>query len=57
VRAGIDRLAQRLGDCCTLRAYPERHHLLLHEKDADAVLEDCLEWLRGKSFTGPSQLV
>jgi alpha-beta hydrolase superfamily lysophospholipase len=42
----IDDLAVRLGDRCTLRAYPERHHLLLHEADAAAVLADCLRWLQ-----------
>ena len=42
MRAGIDELALRLGHCCTLRTYPERHHLLLHERDADEVFGDCL---------------
>jgi alpha-beta hydrolase superfamily lysophospholipase len=40
----IDDLALRLDDV-TPRRYPERHHLLLHETDTDAVLEDCLAWL------------
>jgi alpha-beta hydrolase superfamily lysophospholipase len=40
----IDDLALRL-EHLTTRRYPERHHLLLHEKDVDAVLEDCLAWL------------
>jgi alpha-beta hydrolase superfamily lysophospholipase len=44
-RAGIDDLARRLGDRCTLRTYPERHHLLLHERGADEVFADCLRWL------------
>ena len=43
-RVAIDDLALRL-DSVTTRLYPERHHLLLHEKGADAVLEDCLAWL------------
>ena len=43
-RVAIDDLALRL-DNVTTRLYPERHHLLLHEKGADAVLEDCLAWL------------
>jgi hypothetical protein len=29
-----------------LRIYPERHHLLLHEADAEAVFADCLAWLQ-----------
>jgi acylglycerol lipase len=55
MRAGIDQLALRLGGCCTLRTYPERHHLLLHEKDADEVFRDCLDWLRSALPTGASQ--
>jgi acylglycerol lipase len=43
-RVAIDDLALRL-DNVTTRLYPERHHLLLHEKGADTVLEDCLAWL------------
>jgi alpha-beta hydrolase superfamily lysophospholipase len=45
-RVAIDDLAVRLGECCTLRLYPERHHLVLHETDADAVFADCLTWLQ-----------
>jgi alpha-beta hydrolase superfamily lysophospholipase len=45
-RTGIDELALRLGDRCTLRTYPERHHLLLHERGAEEVFADCLRWLR-----------
>jgi acylglycerol lipase len=45
-RVAIDDLALGLGDCCTLRIYPERHHLLLHEADAEAVFVDCLGWLQ-----------
>jgi alpha-beta hydrolase superfamily lysophospholipase len=45
-RVAIDHLAARLGDQGTLRLYPERHHLLLHETDAQAVFTDCLAWLR-----------
>jgi acylglycerol lipase len=43
-RVAIDDLALRL-DNVTTRLYPEHHHLLLHEKGADVVLEDCLAWL------------
>jgi acylglycerol lipase len=43
-RVAIDNLAPR-HDNLTVKLYPERHHLLLHEKGADAVLEDCLVWL------------
>lgn len=45
-RAAIDDLALGLGDRCTLRLYPDRHHLLLHEGGADEVFADCLAWLR-----------
>lgn len=41
----IDDLALRLGDRVTLRVYPERHHLLLHEQNATEMLADCLKWL------------
>jgi alpha-beta hydrolase superfamily lysophospholipase len=51
-RAGIDELARRLGDRCTLRIYPQRHHLLLHERDADEVFDECLRWLNAAS-AGP----
>lgn len=44
-RIAIDDLAVRLGDRCALRTYPQRHHLLLHEADVDALLADCLDWL------------
>jgi acylglycerol lipase len=54
-RAGIDQLALRLGDCCTLRTYPARHHLLLHEKDADEVFGECLKWLRSVCSAGASR--
>jgi alpha-beta hydrolase superfamily lysophospholipase len=43
-RVAIDDLALR-HDHLTLKLYPEHHHLLLHEKGAQAVLEDCLAWL------------
>jgi len=36
-------LAEMLGDSCTLRLYPERHHLLFHEASAAEVFNDCLE--------------
>ena len=45
-RVAIDDLALGLGDRCTLRLYPERHHLLLHESDAEEVFADCLRWLQ-----------
>jgi alpha-beta hydrolase superfamily lysophospholipase len=48
-RVAIDDLALGLGDRCTLRLYPERHHLLLHEADADEVFADCLRWLQQES--------
>jgi len=51
-RVAIDDLAIRLGDRCALRAYPERHHLLLHETDADEVFADCLNWLRPDAGAG-----
>jgi acylglycerol lipase len=44
-RVAIDDLALR-HDNVTTKLYPERHHLLLHEKDADAVFADCLTWLQ-----------
>jgi alpha-beta hydrolase superfamily lysophospholipase len=43
-RVAIDDLALRLPNVTT-KFYPELHHLLLHEKGGDAVLEDCLAWL------------
>jgi acylglycerol lipase len=43
-RVAIDDLTLR-HDNLTTKLYPEHHHLLLHEKDVDAVLEDCLAWL------------
>jgi acylglycerol lipase len=43
-RVAIDDLAGRL-DGVTVKLYPERHHLLLHETGADAVFADCLAWL------------
>jgi acylglycerol lipase len=43
-RVAIDDLASGL-DNLTTRFYPERHHLLLHEKDVAALLDDCLAWL------------
>jgi alpha-beta hydrolase superfamily lysophospholipase len=43
-RVAIDDLAGRL-DGVTVKLYPERHHLLLHETTADPVFADCLAWL------------
>lgn len=45
-RVAIDDLALGLGDRGTLRLYPERHHLLLHEADSEEVFADCLSWLQ-----------
>jgi alpha-beta hydrolase superfamily lysophospholipase len=55
MRAGIDDLALRLGPRCTLRTYPERHHLLLHERGADEVFGACLQWLRSVHPTGAAR--
>jgi acylglycerol lipase len=43
-RVAIDDLALRL-EPLTVKLYPEHHHLLLHEKRTEAILEDCLAWL------------
>jgi alpha-beta hydrolase superfamily lysophospholipase len=43
-KVAIDDLAGRL-DGVTVKLYPERHHLLLHETTADEVFADCLAWL------------
>jgi acylglycerol lipase len=45
-RVAIEDLAIDLGHRHTFRTYPERHHLLLHEADAEEVFADCLSWLR-----------
>jgi acylglycerol lipase len=47
-RSAIHALAEVLGDAVTLRLYPERHHLLLHEVDVERVLADCLSWIKGR---------
>lgn len=44
-RRAVDDLARALDDRDDIRYYPDRHHLLLHEADADAVFENCLTWL------------
>lgn len=41
----VDVLMARLGPSGTLRTYPERHHLLLHEQGLDEVVRDILGWL------------
>ena len=41
----IDQLAERLGESATVKRYPTRHHLLLHEHDTKPVVDDCLAWL------------
>ena len=46
-RRAVDDLARALDDPeDDIRYYPDRHHLLLHEADADVVFGDCLAWLR-----------
>ncbi|MEM7021444.1 MAG: alpha/beta fold hydrolase [Pseudomonadota bacterium] len=40
----IDDLISRLEGATTIR-YPHRHHLLLHELDAQPVFADCLAWI------------
>lgn len=45
-RTAIDELVERLGERGTLRLYPERHHLLLHEQGAEQLFADCRNWLR-----------
>jgi alpha-beta hydrolase superfamily lysophospholipase len=44
-RRAIDDLAAVLDQRDEVRIYPDRHHLMLHEKAAESVLADCLEWL------------
>lgn len=44
-RRAIDDLARNLDDRDHIRYYMDRHHLLLHEADADVVFADCLRWL------------
>ncbi len=45
-RRAVDDLAHVLNDGDDeIRYYPDRHHLLLHEADAELVFEDCLKWL------------
>jgi acylglycerol lipase len=43
-RVAIDDLALR-HERMTTKLYPEHHHLLLHERGAATVLDDCLAWL------------
>jgi alpha-beta hydrolase superfamily lysophospholipase len=45
-RRAVDDLARSLDERDDVRYYPDRHHLLLHEVDADLVFDDCLKWLR-----------
>jgi alpha-beta hydrolase superfamily lysophospholipase len=45
-RRAVDDLARALDERDDIRYYPDRHHLLLHEADAEAVFADCLDWLR-----------
>jgi len=44
-RRAVDDLARTLDDQDDIRYYPDRHHLLFHEADADVVFADCLKWL------------
>lgn len=45
-RQVVDVLMSRLGASATLETYPERHHLLLHERGIEEVVDDILRWLR-----------
>ncbi len=46
-RRAIDHLARTLDqEQDEVRYYSDRHHLLIHEADAEIVFGDCLEWLR-----------
>ncbi len=49
-RRAVDDLARALdvGDRDEVKYYPNRHHLLLHEVDAEPVFEDCLTWLNAE---------
>jgi acylglycerol lipase len=42
----LDLLLARLGPSATLKTYPERHHLLLHERGIEEVVDDVIRWLR-----------
>jgi acylglycerol lipase len=44
-RAAISELITRLAGGMSHRRYPERHHLLLHERDTEQVVQDCVAWL------------
>ncbi len=44
-KVAIEDLVERLGEPATLRLYPERHHLLLHELDAEELFAEWLDWL------------
>lgn len=46
-RIAIRRLAKRLGGPLMTILYPDRYHLLLHERAAEVVYEDILAWLDG----------
>lgn len=46
-RRAVDDLARSLDDRDTIRYYPDRHHLLLHEADAETLFEDCMKWIEG----------
>lgn len=45
-RRAVDDLGRALDERDDIRYYSDRHHLLLHEADADVVFADCLNWLR-----------
>ncbi len=44
-RRAINDLAALLDQRDEVRIYPDRHHLMLHEKATQQVLADCLDWL------------
>ena len=52
-RGAIDELVERLGGRGTLRLYPERHHLLLHETGAEELFAECQAWLAPAGAAGP----
>ena len=46
-RRAMDDLAGSLDHRDATLYYPDRHHLLLHEVDAELAFQDCLNWLNG----------
>jgi acylglycerol lipase len=47
-RAAIDELMERVGARGSLRRYPDRYHLLLHEATREELFADCLSWITGR---------